>query len=472
VTFLQLARSIAAILLLAGADTAPPPPAAVHTVRAGDTLIAIAGEWRTRSGHYSLTETLQAIRAANGLEDSNLLRPGQELTIPRAAAVDHPIATAPTRDGRDLRGIYLTGPMCGYRSVFARVDSFVAAGGNGVVLDAKDIDGGVSFRSHQPLAAWGKGRSAPVISDLPELLRRLHARDLYVVARLALFLDGELGRQRPDLALQGPDGEPWAERGCFWMDPAQPEVQAYNIALARELARAGVDEVQLDYVRFPTNGWAGDATGDAEVTAARRRGVIAGFLSAVADSLAPLGVKISADLYGIMAWERTADLAVTGQHVATFARYVDFLCPMIYPSHFGPGFEGVANPADHPEAFIAEGVRRFAEQADGRAAIRPWLQAFAWRVSDYDGRYVTRQIAAAGEAGAAGWCLWNPACRYETVCAALARPAGSDVSAPPVLAYRGPDEPAARQEPARDLRGDADGRPGRVEHRTGTAPPR
>jgi len=393
----------------------------VHIVQSGDTLNRIAADYRARSGYYGQEDLLDAIRRENDLT-TNLLHPGQKLLIPCLARQDYPQAAIPAVAGRNLRGIYLTGALCGYGAAFERIDAFVAAGGNGVVFDVKDIDGGVSFRSTQPLAAWGKGRSAPPIPSLIELIDRLDARGLYVVARIALFLDGELGRQRPDLALQDTLGQPWAERGCVWVDPANPEVWAYNLGLAAELARAGVDEIQFDYVRFPTNGWRGDWQGDLASTAARRRGVITNFLQAAQDSLAPYDVVISADLFGIMAWGRVQDLALTGQHVPTFAEHVDVICPMIYPSHFGPGFEDFANPGDHPRYFITEGVRRFAELAAGKALIRPWLQAFRYRVRDYDARYVADQMEAAAAAGATGWCLWNPAGRYEIACAAMSVP--------------------------------------------------
>ncbi|MFO7653671.1 MAG: putative glycoside hydrolase [Candidatus Krumholzibacteriia bacterium] len=389
----------------------------VHDVLPGDTLAGIAGRWRREAGHYDLNQALAAIRTANGLT-GDLLRPGQRLVVPRAAVADHPRAAGPTRDGADLRGIYLTGPVCGDAAVFAEVDAFVRAGGNGVVFDIKDIDGAVSYRSAVPDAGYGPHRRSPVISDLPGLLHRLHDRDLYVVARLAVFLDGELGRRRPDLALHDDDGVPWVERGCTWMDPAHREVRAYNVGLAVEMARAGVDEIQLDYVRFPTNGWRGDGA-DPALVAARRQAVIGGFVAELAGALQPYGTRLSADLYGISAWGRVQDLALTGQHVSTIAQHVDFICPMIYPSHFEPGFEGHADPASDPEHFVGEGVRRFRDLAGGHARIRPWLQAFPWRVRGYDGTYVARQIAAAAATGADGWCLWSPSSRYGVACEGL-----------------------------------------------------
>ena len=334
-------------------------------------------------------------------------------------------------------------PACSVSSVFTRADRFIAAGGNAVVFDAKDIDGGVAFRSSHALASWGADRSSPLLPSLQDMMARFDRRGLYVVARLALFLDGELGTRHPALALQTPAGEPWPERGCVWVDPANPAVREYNLALARELAAAGVDEIQFDYVRFPTNGWRGDWTGDLEGTALRRREIIAGFLAEARAVLAPLGVRISADLYGIMAWDRVEDLALTGQHVPTIASLVDVVCPMIYPSHFRPGFEGRERPGDDPAYFIGEGTRRFAELVDGAAEIRPWLQAFPYRVRDFDAGYIATQVVAARTGGAAGWCLWNPSCRYGVAITAL----GDLEAAGPQYAGAA-SHPSPRREPA------------------------
>jgi hypothetical protein len=387
-------------------------PFITYTVSQGDTLLKICASHREQTNHYSLTDLLTGIRAANGLT-SNFLRIGQTLKIPLGEKSGYERVTHRMRSGAEMRGIYLTGPACGVSSVLSRVDRFIEAGGNAVVFDAKDIDGGVSYFSGHALASWGATRTSPVISSLEDMMQRFDRRGLYVVARIALFLDGELGNQRPDLALQDSTGTVWAERGCVWIDPAKPEVVEYNLALAGELARAGVDEIQFDYVRFPTNGWEGDWQGSLEQTAERRRGVISSFLAAARDTLDPYGVKISADLYGIMAWGQVQDLALTGQHVPTIASLVDVICPMIYPSHFGPGFEGRKRPGDDPAYFIGEGTRRFLEMVAGQAEIRPWLQAFPYLVTQFDGAYIETQVLAARAAGGQGWTLWNPACRYD-----------------------------------------------------------
>ncbi len=189
-----------------------------YKVHDGDTLLKICSRHRDLTGHYSLGDLLQDIRKTNGLT-SNFLRIGQQLRIPVQVEAPGERVTSRVRSGAELRGIYLTGPACGVSSVLGRVDRFIAAGGNAVVFDAKDIDGGVSYYSRHPLASWGANRSAPVISSLDDMIRRFDERGLYTVARLALFLDGELGRSRPDLALQDSTGAPWTERGCVWIDP-------------------------------------------------------------------------------------------------------------------------------------------------------------------------------------------------------------------------------------------------------------
>lgn len=416
----------------ASTRTNPPRPTAFdYTVQPGDNLNRICSRLRERTGHYSLDDMIAAIRRANDLQ-TNLLLPGTVLRIPAAGNVITAVVPHTVAEGAEVRGIYLTGPACGVGSVLQRVDRFIAAGGNTVVFDAKDIDGAVSYRSEAELAGWGPGRTAPVIPSLPAMLDQFHRRGLHVVARLAVFLDGNLGLRRPDLALRAPDGAPWEERGCTWLDPAHPDVHAYHLALARELAAAGVDEIQLDYVRYPTNGWRGDWQGDLLRTASRRQEVIAGFLASVRDSLAGTDVLLSADLFGIMAWERTEDLALTGQHVPTLARLVDVICPMIYPSHFAPGFEGRRQPADEPAWLVGEATRRFRQLAGPDVRVRPWLQAFPWRVTDFDGAYVAAQVQAARAAGADGWCLWNPASQYEAaleVMPSLCAPAPAAVTA-------------------------------------------
>ena len=439
---MQIATTIALILLLAAgpalAGTAD-PDTIVYTVRDGDSLVKVCALHRDRTNHYSLTDLLTDIRQANGLQ-SNLLRVGQKLRIPVQGVTGGAVVAETVAGGAEVRGIYLTGPACGSSSVFGRVDAFIAAGGNAVVFDAKDIDGSVSYPSSHPLASWGEGRSAPMIPSLEDMVGRFRDRRLYVIARLALFLDGELGRLHPELALHDTTGAVWSERGCAWIDPADPRVRDYLLSMAVELAKAGVDEVQFDYVRFPTNGWQGDWTGDLDGTASRRRAVISDFLAAARDSLAGRGVRISTDLFGIMAWDRVEDLALTGQHVPTIAGLVDVICPMIYPSHFRPGFEGRRRPGTTPSTSSPRARAASCAWPRVRPRSGPGCRPSPTWSRPTTATYVATQIVAAMGAGGSGWCLWNPSCSYgvaldvlpELLRAAAAQPVVADAGAPAV----------------------------------------
>lgn len=443
---LRISIAIAALLVLAAVDVTAgqPPPgpessrsaaratsrsnALLYTVKPGDTLDRICALLRERAGYYSVDDMLAAVRRANQLQ-TNLLRPGRELLVPLAVSAPSATVARGVRDGAAVRGIYLAGPACGVSSVLQRVDRFILAGGNTVVFDAKDVDGAVTYRSAVPLAGYGKGRGEPMIPSLPAMVGRFHDRGLHVVARVAVFLDGEMGNKRPDLAQLGPGGTRCAELGATWLDPTRSEVRAYNLALAAELARAGVDEVQLDYVRYPAGLRVGRATGDTrddpEATRARRCGTITAFVAAARDTLHALGATLSVVLGGDLGWEGGGDAALCGQDVAMLASSADILCPTIFPGQFAPGFAGQRRPATEPAWIAAEGVRRFQALAGDGAQVRPWLQAFPWHVEDFDGAYVAAQVKGAQGGGADGWCLWSPTSQYEAslpVLSSLASP--------------------------------------------------
>ncbi len=355
---------------------------------------------------------LTDIRRTNGLQ-SNFLRIGQTLKIPVRTIRPGAQVADPVAQGAEVRGIYLTGPACASSSVFERVDAFIQAGGNAVVFDAKDIDGAVTYQSRRPLASPGHGRVGahdPVAGRHDGALPPPRA----VRGGAGGPLPGRRAGARttpswPSTTRRAASGASGTAPG--WI-PRGPRCGA--TCWAWRASWPGPGPTRSSSTTFASPPTAGAATGRATWRGPprRRRAVIAGFLAAARDTLAPLGAKLSTDLFGIMAWDRMEDLAMTGQHVPTIAALVDVICPMIYPSHFRPGFEGRRRPGDDPAYFVDEGTRRFVDQAGGQAEIRPWLQAFPYMVSDYDGDYIAAQVTAANGAGGAGWCLWNPSCSY------------------------------------------------------------
>jgi hypothetical protein len=179
------------------------------------------------------------------------------------------------------------------------------------------------------------------------------------------------------------------------------------------LVKSGVDEIQFDYVRFPAQGETSDIDWRARKDNPEKHPVITGWLKRARESLGPTGVLISADVYGVVAWEQSIDVKITGQRLEDMGHHLDVISPMLYPSHFYKNFDNLAYPPDHPEHFIGEGVKKVARKTAGSGVvIRPWLQAFPYRIRNYGPAYVARQIRANRDAQGTGYLLWNAENNY------------------------------------------------------------
>lgn len=327
----------------------------------------------------------------------------------------------PTPPNLEIRAIYLTGLMAGSPHGRRLAQQWRAEGGNAVVFDVKDSDGPISFNSDLPLASHLKH---PYIANLQEWVQWLHQQGLYAIARIAVFKDERLVHEHPELAVHSRStGGVWLENGKpTWTDPSLLAVQNYNVALAVEVADAGVDEIQFDYIRFPVDGNQKDArfayqSGDPK---AMRADFISNFLYRAHEALQPSGVHISIDVYGVMAWARNVDLNATGQDVVSLAYFCDVMSPMIYPSHFFGDFDGYMDPGDAPEHFIQAGMERFNSiTQDTGVVIRPWLQAFAWRTKSFGPNYILIQVATERAQHGGGFMLWNAGNVYKAPAVAM-----------------------------------------------------
>jgi hypothetical protein len=205
-----------------------------------------------------------------------------------------------------------------------------------------------------------------------------------------------------------------------WVDPYGKELWALNINVAKEIAAAGFDEVQFDYVRFPDGGDLNDCEFPHRPEGKDYSYAIENFLRAAVDSLAQYPVKVSADFFGIVPWEDRSYLL--GQHLERSGHIVDYIYPMVYPSHF-PDFwykkEGIKY--SEPEKVIAGSCTRGNQQLEGkRAALRPWLQGFDYKVRGFNYKYIVTQIKASEEAGCREWFIWNAKCDYSETWKAMA----------------------------------------------------
>ena len=348
-----------------------------------------------------------------------------------------------------MHAIYLTGLMAGSPHGIEMIRRWHALGGNAVVFDVKDSDGIVNIPFEHALNA---GAPHPYIRNLPKFVHFLHGMGMHAIARIAIFRDERLVDRHSELAVRSRrSGQPWRENDkLVWTDPSHPEVQQYNLALAEQAAREGVDEIQFDYVRFPAEGDQKDAQFAFETAHKdwQRSDVIADFLAQSYAQLHPLGVLFSLDVFGVMAWQRTVDLSHTGQDIVKMAKHCDVLSPMIYPSHFF-GMDGYAKPGDAPEHFISESMDRFRLITNGSGVVlRPWLQAFAWRTKTYSAGYILTQVSVARESGGIGFLFWNARNDYSKPFAAMPEMARNPERFFGVTAPAGPSSPAKDARPS------------------------
>jgi hypothetical protein len=287
---------------------------------------------------------------------------------------------------------------------------------NGVVIDVKGDRGWIPYRT-EVQAALAAGAQGPVIMrDFDDLLAGMKAKGVYTIARIVTFKDNVLAHARPELAIRDTrTGGAWIDNERLaWVDPFREEVWAYNIEIAKEAARKGFDEIQFDYVRFPTDGRLAATQYAKPVTRQSRLATISGFLERARRELGPLGVFVAADTFGYTAFnDNDTDI---GQRVEELAQHLDFICPMVYPSGYHLGVPGYRNPVANPYQVVFESVRLIRKRSGDRPVrVRPWLQDFKDYAFDkriFGPTEIRAQIGGSDDAGGVGWMLWNPRNSY------------------------------------------------------------
>ncbi len=282
---------------------------------------------------------------------------------------------------------------------------------NAVVLDIKAesifFETGVSFFTDVP------DMIVPVY-DPAALVQRLHDEGIYAIARMVVFQDPLVAEHYPEYAVRNEDtGESWRDpNGVAWVNAFNEPLWDANIALALEAVGMGFDEIQYDYVRFPSDGDLTVADFGPDYSQGAREGAITGFIERSSAAIRPTGAKLALDVFGIIALYD--DDQGIGQRLKQLAPLADYLCLMIYPSHFEEGNIASAPgaPNDYPAETITESLERAAEMVpDSVDKFRPWLQDFTQPLegfSEYGPAEVREQIDAAEAFGGNGWMLWNP----------------------------------------------------------------
>jgi hypothetical protein len=394
----------------------------IHRVSPGESLHKIARHYLPLTEELTVNDLVERIQVLSGVEGS-LIRPNQWLLIPLVRSSPVAAKTVPKKTDFEAKGIYLNRYTMASKRMKRLIAELAAVGGNTVILDGKDMSGKLSYPSRVALAEKIGANTQPVTRDLAKLIHYLHERSIHVGVRLVLFYDELLAEQKPELALRDSvTGDLLREDGRIaWVDPSHQMVQEYNLDIARELAEMGVDEIQFDYIRFPTKENVQYGESGLYGKEVPRYKIITDFLARARSELAAHQVLLSVDVFGIVAWGKSKDVEMTGQKIEELATHCDVISPMIYPSHFHNPFRGIADPSERPYLLVSETCKRFSRLLkNSQATLRPWIQAFPLGTDNFDEEYIFEQLRALDQTNVRGWLLWSAGNKYDVAWKALA----------------------------------------------------
>ena len=283
---------------------------------------------------------------------------------------------------------------------------------NAIVLDIKDETGHPSFSISDPAVADTKSPENR-IRDIVPFIQELHAKNVYVIGRIVVFKDGYLTKTESSWTLsKKSDGTPWKDpKGSSYLDPANQDVWNYTAALARDAYAVGFDEINFDYVRYPSDGDLKNL--NYKLAAGQTRAdVIASFFSFLSTNVKKeTDIPISADLFGQTTTE-TTDMGI-GQVFERDMQYFDFVDPMVYPSHYAHDTYGLKDPGANPYQLIITAMKGAKEKAGASySKVRPWLQDFSIGRDHYTAEMVDAQMKGTYDSGLSSWLMWDPSNKY------------------------------------------------------------
>ncbi|MNB91371.1 hypothetical protein D3C75_384500 [compost metagenome] len=335
-------------------------------------------------------------------------------------AADSALHTDPQPDAPKVKGIYVTAYSAGgerMEQLLALLDKTEL---NSMVIDIKDDAGYITYKTDNA-ELQEMGTPQKFIGDINKLMTRLKEHDVYPIARIVVFKDSVLAKKHPELSFVNSDGSVWKNKGGdSFVNPYNEDVWKYNVDIAKEAAKLGFKEIQFDYVRFP-EGFEKRADSLKYTKSDRPRvEIIADFVKYAKAELAPLGVRVSVDIFGYAASVPAAE--GIGQDFVKISKNVDVISPMVYPSHYSTGWFDVKDPDKDPYATIKGSMVDTHKKLDPlgsyKPVIRPWIQDFtaSWLGSGHFVKYgkqqVEDQIRALKDENVDEFLLWNANNRY------------------------------------------------------------
>jgi hypothetical protein len=308
-----------------------------------------------------------------------------------------------------VRGIHLSAWVAGLESYKKRFEPYLSREKlNTIVIAIKEYEGQVYIPISEELKKKYNTSVRP-IPKISEYLQELKSKGVYPIARIVVFKDNYLAKNFPHLAVKNPDGTVWEDyKGNSWTDPYNKEVWQYNIDIAKSAVELGFEEIQFDYVRFPSDGNTKLCRYSQKHSSITATTALVEFLTYAKQQLSPTPVSI--DVFGLTP-SVNHDMGI-GQRFLQMAEVVDYISPMMYPSHYRKGEYGIPDPNKEPYKTVFKTISDAKKLlGENYHKLRPYLQDFSLGYK-YGPQEVKAQIKACYDNGIFDWLLWDPKCKY------------------------------------------------------------
>ncbi len=367
------------------------------------------------------SESIRESQFEESLEQQKEMEEAESIASEQAAVWTKKI---PNKTPVKVKGVYVSAKVAGSGTMQKIIDGVDATEVNAVVIDILDDKGRIEYAMSGDLIA-SIGSAEETIPDIGALMTTLKAHNIYTIARVVTFRDPYLETVKPEWMNHNADGTVFHDNsGMAWVNPYNREAWEYKVQVAEQCADVGFDEIQFDYVRFCTEkGMNNVVYSEEETQGMDKTEIIAEFIKYASDRLADKNVFMSADVFGTIIGSYVDTISV-GQDYATMAGAVDYMCPMIYPSHYGNGNFGLDVPDIHPyEAILGacnaskKDLALDYNEGVHQAHVRPWLQGFTAsylsNYKHYGPSEIRQEIQAVYDAGYDEWLIWNASNEYQ-----------------------------------------------------------